>query len=111
MQAGSTGATTQRIVTRTMARNLRQALNVENLPGAAGIIGARRPARTLADCCTIGGIAVSTLSDVPILRKRTDVDPLALFEPISLAAASTWLLNSHPSLPVRSVPALVRLVH
>lgn len=109
VQAGSAGDTTLRIVTQKMAQNLGQALNVENLPGAAGIIGAQRLAKAPADGYTIGGISDSTLTYVPILQKRTDFDPLALFEPISLVSASTWVLVAHPSLPVKSVPDLVRL--
>lgn len=108
VQAGSAGDTTLRIVTQKMAQNLGQALNVENLPGAAGIIGAQRLAKASADGYTIGGISDSTLTYVPILQKRTDFDPLAVFEPISLVSASTWVLIAHPSLPVRSVPDLVR---
>lgn len=109
VQAGSAGDTTLRIVTQKMAQNLGQALNVENLPGAAGIIGAQRLAKAPADGYTIGGISDSTLTYVPILQKRTDFDPLAVFEPISLVSASTWVLIAHPSLPVKSVAELVRL--
>jgi tripartite-type tricarboxylate transporter receptor subunit TctC len=92
-----------------MAQNMGQPLQVENTTGAAGLIGAQRLARATPDGYTIGGVSDSTVTYVPILQKRTDFDPLAVFEPISLISASTWVLIAHPSLPVKNVRDLVAL--
>lgn len=107
VQAGSGGDLTLRLVTQVMSRNLGQQLLVENTVGAAGIIGAQRIARAAPDGYTIGGISDSTVTYVPILQKRNDFDALSLFEPISLLSVSTWVLVSHPSLPVRNVREFV----
>lgn len=109
VQAGSAGDTTLRLVTQVMSRNMGQQLLVENTTGAAGIIGAQRLARAVPDGYTIGGISDSTVTYVPILQKRSDFDPLSLFEPISLLSVSTWVLVAHPSLPVRNVREFVAL--
>jgi len=109
VQAGSAGDTSLRLVTQKMAQNMGQPLQVENTTGAAGLIGAQRLARAAPDGYTIGGVSDSTLTYVPILQKRTDFDPLAVFEPISLVSASTWVLIAHPSLPVKNVRDLVTL--
>src|SRR5688572_491633 len=109
VQAGSAGDTTLRLVTQKMAQNLGQPLQVENTTGAAGLIGAQRLARAAPDGYTIGGISDSTLTYVPVLQKRTDFDPLALFEPVSVVSTSTWVLIAHPSLPVKDVAGLVAL--
>lgn len=103
VQAGSAGDTTLRIVTQKMAQNIGQQLQVENTTGAAGLIGAQRVARAAPDGYTIAGISDSTVTYVPILQKRTDFDPLAVLEPISLVSTSTWVLIAHPSLPVKTV--------
>ncbi len=109
VQAGSAGDTTLRIVTQKMAQNMGQQLQVENITGAAGLIGAQRLARAAPDGYTIGGVSDSTLTYVPILQKRADFDPLGAFEPISMLSASTWVLIAHPSLPAKSVRELVSL--
>jgi tripartite-type tricarboxylate transporter receptor subunit TctC len=109
VQAGSAGDTTLRLVTQKMSLNMGQSLLVENTTGAAGIVGAQRLARAAPDGYTIGGISDSTVTYVPILQKRNDFEPLALFEPVSLISSSTWVLVAHPSLPVRNVRELVTL--
>jgi len=109
VQAGSAGDTSLRLVTQKMSENIGQQLVVENLPGAAGMIGVDRLARAAPDGYTIGGISDSTLTYVPILQNRAGFDPLALFDPISLVRTSTWVLIAHPSLPVRNAKELVAL--
>lgn len=109
VQAGSAGDTTLRLVTQKMAQNMGQPLTVENVTGATGMIGAQRLAKAAPDGYTIGGVSDSNVTYVPILQKRTDFEPLAVFEPISLISASTWVLIAHPSLPVKTVRELVAL--
>src|SRR5689334_7752849 len=88
VQAGSAGDTTLRLVTQKMSQNIGQQLQVENITGATGMIGAQRLARAAPDGYTIGGISDSIVTYVPILQKRTDFDPLTAFEPISLVSSS-----------------------
>lgn len=103
VQAGSAGDTTLRIVTQKMSQLLGQPLQVENVTGAAGLIGAQRVARAAPDGYNIGGISDSTVTYVPIVQKRTDFEPLSQLEPISLVSSSTWVLIVHPSLPAKTV--------
>ncbi len=111
VQAGSAGDISLRILTQKMAQNMGQAIAVENLPGAAGMIGADRLAQAVPDGYTIGGISDSTLTYVPIVQRRTGFDPLAVFEAISLVAESTWVLIVHPSVPATNVQELLALAH
>ncbi len=109
VQAGSAGDTSLRILTQKMAENMGQTIVVENLPGAAGMIGADRLAQATPDGYTIGGISDSTLTYVPIVQGRVGFDPLAVFEPISLVSESTWVLIVHPSVPAGNVSELIAL--
>ncbi|HSQ05200.1 MAG TPA: tripartite tricarboxylate transporter substrate binding protein, partial [Burkholderiales bacterium] len=109
VQAGSAGDTTLRLVTHKISENLQQQLVVENMPGAAGMIGAERLARATPDGYTIGGISDSTLTYVPILQRRKGFDPLGTLDPVSLISRSTWVLVTHPSLPVKNVRELIVL--
>jgi tripartite-type tricarboxylate transporter receptor subunit TctC len=109
VQAGSAGDTSLRILTTKLSEYLGQQLVVENHPGAAGTIGMDRLIRATPDGYTIGGVSDSTLTYVPILQKRANFDALAVLEPITLVAKSTWVLISHPSLPVQSTKELIAL--
>jgi tripartite-type tricarboxylate transporter receptor subunit TctC len=111
VQAGSAGDTSLRILTQKMAQNMSQAITVENLPGAAGMIGVDRLAQAVPDGYTIGGISDSTLTYVPIVQRRTGFDPLAALEPVSLVAESTWVLIVHSSVPATNVKELIALAH
>ena len=107
VQAGSAGDTSLRLVTQKMSQNMGQQLQVENITGAAGLIGAQRLARATPDGYTIGGISDSTVTYVPIIQKRSDFDALTALETISMVSASTWVLIAHPSLPVTRVQDLL----
>jgi tripartite-type tricarboxylate transporter receptor subunit TctC len=109
VQAGSAGDTSLRILTSKLSENVGQQFVVENHPGAAGMIGIDRLARATPDGYTIGGVSDSTATYVPILQKRASFDALAVLEPISLVATSTWVLIVHPSLPVRTTRDLIAL--
>lgn len=109
VQAGSAGDTSLRLLTSRMSEIIGQQLLVENIPGAAGMIGMDRLIRATPDGYTIGGISDSTLTYVPILQKRAGFDALASLEPISLVALSTWVLIAHPSLPVKNTKELIAL--
>jgi len=58
---------------------------------------------------TIGGVSESALTYVPILQRRVGFDPLAMLEPVSMVAESTWVLIVHPSAPARTANDLVAL--
>lgn len=107
VQAGSAGDTSLRLVTQKLAENLKVAVTVENLPGAAGMIGLDRLSRAKPDGYTIGGVSDSTLTYVPIIQGRANFNPLDTLAPVSLLATSTWVLVAHPSLGAKSVQELV----
>ncbi|QHE87807.1 Bug family tripartite tricarboxylate transporter substrate binding protein [Hydrogenophaga sp. BPS33] len=107
VQAGSAGDTTLRVVTQKMSENMRQSFAVENVVGAAGMIGLDRLSRSRPDGYTIGGISDSTLTYVPIIQKRANFDPLDTLDPVGVIAPSTWVLVAHPSVGVKTVGELV----
>ena len=107
VQAGSAGDTSLRLVLAKLSENLKQPVVVENLPGAAGMIGYDRLARAKPDGYTIGGISDSTLTYVPLVQGRKGFNALDALDPVTLLSTSTWVLVSHPSLPVRTVKELV----
>jgi len=109
VQAGSGADAILRIVAQRMSDNMKQPIVLENVPGAAGVIGAERAARAPADGYTMFGANDGTLNMTPHLRKKVNYNTLESFEPVSLLANITWVLIANPSLPVKSVKDLIAL--
>ena len=100
------------ILARTLQPKLadawRQAVVVENKPGASGNLGAAQVAKAPADGHTLV-MGASTLIINTTLYKDMPYDPLTDLAPIGLAANASLLLVAHPSLGVHSVAELVAL--
>jgi len=109
MQAGTAGDTIMRIVAEQISANIGQPLVIENLTGAAGLIGAERIAHAPPDGYTIGAMSDSLLAVVPHLQPQINYDPLDGFEAVGFVASITSVLVVNPSLPVSNVKELVAL--
>ncbi|MBI3068925.1 MAG: tripartite tricarboxylate transporter substrate binding protein, partial [Betaproteobacteria bacterium] len=97
---------------RTVAQKLTEALGqpvlVENRAGAAGNIGSHAVAKSAPDGYTLLNGA-SALTIAPALTRNLNYDVVKDFAPISLTAASSFVLAVHPSVPVSSVKELIAL--
>ncbi len=109
LQAGSSIDVGMRIVTQKMGENMGQQIVIDNQPGAAGLIGTERFMRANPDGYTLATLNDSILTMIPNLYKKVAYDPLKSFTPISLVARNTWLLVTHPTLPVKTARELVAL--
>ena len=100
------------LVGRTLAQRLTETLGqtviVDNRAGAGGVIGAEHVARAPADGYTLLMGTPGPLTINPNLRK-VPYDPERDFAPISAATVSPFVLVVHPSVPARSVKALVAI--
>jgi tripartite-type tricarboxylate transporter receptor subunit TctC len=82
---------------------------VENRVGAGGNIGVAELARSDPDGYTIGMITVSTHGINPSLHgSKLPFDPVKDFELLAGAAELKNAVVVHPSLPVKSIPDLVK---
>jgi tripartite-type tricarboxylate transporter receptor subunit TctC len=102
------------LVARIVAEKLtlttgRQAI-VENRAGAAGQVGAEYVARSLPDGYTLLMGTTANLVTGPALYPRLRYKSPDDFAGISLVATTSYVLVTHPSVPVRSVRDLVALV-
>ena len=79
-----------RIVAQRMADNMKGAIAVENVPGAAGLIGAERVAKSAPDGYTVGGFNDSIMTMLPNLHAKMPWDIQRDFEPVSLVATVEW---------------------
>ena len=102
------------VVVRTYADKLAQSLGrpvvIDNRPGANGLlaIGALKNLPADGHALLVSTSAAMALN--PTTFKQLPYDPAKDFIPVSLYLKSPFVLIVHPSLPVRSVPELVKFV-
>ena len=92
-----------RIVAKGLGAQLSQVVNVDNKPGADGIIAAQELMRAPPDGYTLMmGTNTATVA-VPALRPNPPYDPFKAFTPISSAGEFSMFLAVSPSLPSRNL--------
>jgi tripartite-type tricarboxylate transporter receptor subunit TctC len=96
-----------RVVAQRMSENMGQPIVVENIPGAAGLIGAERVARAAPDGYTIGAFNDSVMTMLPNLHEKMPWDTLRDFEPVSLVGTIEWGLIAAPDAPYRNAGELI----
>jgi len=96
-----------RIVTQKMAANMGQPIVVENIPGAAGLIGTQQVAKATPDGYTIGGFNDSIMTMLPNMHANPGFDILRDFEPVSLVATIEWGLVANNESGIKSAADLI----
>ena len=92
-----------RIVAKGLGAQLGQLVNVDNKPGADGILAAQELMRAAPDGYTLMmGTNTATVA-VPALRPNPPYDPFKAFTPISAAGEFSMFLAVSPSLPSRNL--------
>jgi tripartite-type tricarboxylate transporter receptor subunit TctC len=86
---------------------MKGAIAVENVAGAAGLIGAERVARAAPDGYTIGGFNDSIMTMLPNLHAKMPWDILKDFDPVSLVATVEWGLVASNDAPYPTAAALI----
>lgn len=101
------------IVGRLVAQKLTEAWGqqvvVDNRSGAGGTIGSDVVAKSAPDGYTILVATSSTHAIAPSVYSRLAYDPVRDFAPVTLLVSATILLAVHPSVPAKSVQALIAL--
>src|SRR5258708_8532614 len=97
-----------RAVAGRLSAEMGQPVVVETRAGASGIIGAEAAARAPADGYTITMGNISTLAVNSATFAKLPYDPVTSFAPISMVAIQPLVVAVHPSVPVQSLPDLVR---
>ncbi len=96
-----------RIVAQKMSANLGQPIVIENVPGAAGLIGTTQVAKAAPDGYTIGGFNDSIMTMLPNMNASLPWDILRDFEPVSLVATIEWGLVANNNSGIKSAADLV----
>ena len=107
LAAGTGMDTVARLYGEKLQQVLGRPIVVENRPGAALAIGAVAIATAAPDGHTIGVLTSGPMTIGPALYKKISYDPQK-FLPISLYVKSPLVLIVDPTLPVKSVPELIK---
>jgi tripartite-type tricarboxylate transporter receptor subunit TctC len=97
-----------RLLGNKLADRLGKPFVIENRPGAGGVIGTNYVAKAAPDGYTIM-MSTSSLAINATLYKKLPYDPAKDFMSVALIASVPFVLLVYPSLPVQSVPDLVKL--
>ena len=96
------------MLTPALSEHLGQQVIIDNRPGSAAVIGMDLTAKAAPDGYTLG-VANVAFGVNPFALRKLPYDSEKDFVPVSLAATVTQVLLVHPSVPVRSVKALIAL--
>jgi tripartite-type tricarboxylate transporter receptor subunit TctC len=103
--AGSLTDVVARKVADTMSRNMGQAMVVENIAGAAGIIATEQVVRAAKDGYTLAMVP-STHAILPALYKLS-YDPVTSITPIIMIASAPLVLVVPPKVPAKNTAELI----
>jgi tripartite-type tricarboxylate transporter receptor subunit TctC len=107
--AGGPGDLFARLLTQKLSGSLGKPFYVENHPGAGGNIGMGLAARAPADGYTILLVS-STFTINASLYAKIPYDPIADFDPVTVAATTPNVLVVHPTVSARTVRELIELI-
>jgi len=97
-----------RLVGNKMAARLRQAVVVDNRPGAGGTIGLAMAAKSNADGYTIACGQGGNMSVIPHTMKNVPYHALKDFTPVALVATNYLALVVYPGTPYKNVGEFVK---
>ena len=98
-----------RLLAQGLSEALRQQFIVDNRPGASGNIGAEIAAKATPDGYTFLVTAQPAIVINPSLYRNLPYNAERDFAPVARGVVSPLAFASHPSLPVKSLPALAAL--
>ena len=98
-----------RIAARGISENLNAQVVVDNRPGAGGNIGTEIVAKAVPDGYTLVTAGTGTHAINPWLYPKIPYDAVNDFAPVSLVAATPYLMVVNLSLPARTVKEFIAL--
>ncbi len=99
-----------RAIGQRLAAALKQPVVVDNRPGAGTLIGAEEVAKSPADGYTLLMATSTTLGISPALYRKSLIDPVKDFAPVSRVGSVTFFLIENPSFPAKNVKEMIAAI-
>jgi tripartite-type tricarboxylate transporter receptor subunit TctC len=106
---GGAADVSSRLFGQKLSERLGKPVVIDNRAGAGTVIGATAAAKAPPDGYTLFMGGSAALAYNITLRKSIPYDPIKDFVPLAHIASIPFLLTVHPSLPVSSIPELIKL--
>jgi tripartite-type tricarboxylate transporter receptor subunit TctC len=106
---GGGADTLGRIVGQKLSELWGQQVVIDNRAGAGGNIGTGMAARAVPDGYTFAVTSTGIMAINPFLYKEIPYDPIKDFAPVTMGMFFPHVLIVHPSLPVKTLPDLLKL--
>ncbi len=90
-----------------LSASLKQAVIVDNKPGAGTLVGAEFVAKQPADGYTLLMATSTTLGISPALYRPSPIDPVRDFAPISQVGSVNFFLIASPAFPAKNVQEMI----
>ena len=98
-----------RIIQPKLSERWKQAVVVDNKPGASGNIGADFVAKAQPDGYTLL-MAINTITMAPNLYKKPGFDPVTDFTPIMKMTVANFALVTNPQVPANDLKQFIQLI-
>jgi tripartite-type tricarboxylate transporter receptor subunit TctC len=106
--AGGAVDTVARIAAPKLSERVGKPVVVENRPGGGSTIGTAAAAKAAPDGYTLGMPGSGSMAISPAMYKSLPYDPLKDIQPVALIGRVPFVLIVSPSLPVQTVPELIK---
>ena len=107
LAAGGPADITARVIAQKLSETTRQQFIVENIGGGSGQIALNKVARARPDGHTLLFTTGSFLTVVPHLFPKANIEPLQMFEPVSIVTAFPTVLIVSTKLPVTNLAEFI----
>lgn len=98
-----------RVLTEAVAKKLGQNFVIENKPGANTIIGTQALLAAPADGYTVMVTTQQTFTTVPFTNRNPGYDPIKSFTPITMLAATEFVLVVNAGVKAKTLPEFIEL--
>ena len=99
-----------RAVGERLGTALRQAVIVDNRPGAGTLVGAEHVAKSAPDGYTLLMATSTTLGISPAMYRKSPIDPIRDFAPVSQIGAVNFFLIAAPNFPAKNVREMIAAI-
>lgn len=107
LAAGGPADLTARVIAQKFSETIGQQVIVENIGGGSGQIALNKVARARPDGHTLLFTTGSFLTVVPHLFPRANIEPMKMFEPISIVTAFPTVLVASTKLPATDLAGFI----